>query len=78
MVDEVIRSGGLNEEQLEDGVEEAFTFVDEFSEVVTSGQWVSNDCFTFINNKGSLNYLIGGRVMKIGNTGKKQHILGYD
>ena len=24
MVDEVLRSGGLNEEQLEDGVEEAF------------------------------------------------------
>jgi hypothetical protein len=78
VVDEVLQNGGLNDDQLEDGIEEAFTFVDEYSEVVTSGQWVSNDCFTFINNKGSLNYLIGGRVMKIGNTGKKQHILGYD
>ncbi len=37
----------------------------------TSVQWVSNFCFPFINNKGSLNYLIDGRVMKIGNTGKK-------
>ncbi len=71
MVDEVLQNGGLNEEQLEDGIEEAFTFVDEYSEVVTSVQWVSNVCFTFINNKGSLNYLIDGRVMKIGNTGKK-------
>jgi coatomer subunit beta' len=43
-----------------------------------SGQWVSNDCFTFINNRGNINYLIGGRVMKLGNAGKKQHILGYD
>jgi hypothetical protein len=71
LVDEVLQNGGLNEEQLEDGIEEAFTFVDEYSEVVTSVQWVSNVCFTFINNKGSLNYLIDGRVMKIGNTGKK-------
>lgn len=59
-------------------MEEAFTFGDEFNEIVVSGQWVSNECFAFINNKGSLNYLIGGRVMKLGNTGKKQYILGYD
>jgi hypothetical protein len=52
-------------------LEEAFTFGDEFNEIVTSGQWVSNECFAFINNKGSLNYLIGGRVMKLGNAGKK-------
>jgi hypothetical protein len=37
VVEEVLQSGGLNDEQLEDGIEEAFTFVDEYSEVVTSG-----------------------------------------
>lgn len=43
-----------------------------------SGQWVSNECFVFINNRGNINYLIEGRVMKLGNSGKKQYILGYD
>jgi coatomer subunit beta' len=37
VVEEVLQNGGLNDEQLEDGIEEAFTFVDEYSEVVTSG-----------------------------------------
>jgi len=32
----------------------------------------------WINNRGNINYLIGGRVMKLGNSGKKQFILGYD
>jgi hypothetical protein len=34
LVDEVLQNGGLNEEKLEDGIEEAFTFVDEYSEVL--------------------------------------------
>lgn len=43
-----------------------------------SGLWVSSDCFTFINIRGSISYLIGGKIMKLGNADKKQHILGYD
>lgn len=44
-----------------------------------SGLWVSDDCFVWINNRGSINYLIGGRILKLGNcSGKKQFILGYD
>ena len=65
-------------EEDEDGFEEAFEFIDEYSETVNSGLWVSNDCFTFINFRGSISYLIGGRVMKLGNADKKHHILGYD
>ena len=39
---------------------------------------MSNECFTFINSKGNINYLISGRVMKLGNADKKQFILGYE
>lgn len=62
----------------EDGIEEAFTFVDEFTETINSAYWVSNDCFTFINNRGSISYLVGGRIIKLGNADKKHFILGYD
>lgn len=63
---------------MDDGLEEAFNFVDEFTETVQSGLWVSADCFTFISIRGSISYLIGGKVMKLGNADKKHHILGYD
>lgn len=66
------------EEEDEDGFEDAFTFVDEYNETITSGSWVSNDCFVFVNSQGNINYLIQGRVMKMGNADKKQFILGYD
>jgi hypothetical protein len=36
----------------DDGCEEAFQFAEEFQEVITSGIWVSNDCFVYTNNKG--------------------------
>lgn len=52
--------------------------IDEFSDKIQSGLWVSNECFTFINSKGNINYLISGRVMKLGNADKKQFILGYE
>jgi coatomer subunit beta' len=77
-VAETLATGGLTDEQTEDGLEDAFTFADEYSEVVVSGLWVSNECFVWINNRGNINYLIGARVMKLGNAGKKQFILGYD
>lgn len=71
-------AGNLTEEEMEDGPEDAFTLIDEYAEVVTSGRWVSADCFVWVNNRGNINYLIGGRVMKLTNCGKKQFILGYD
>lgn len=74
-VDAAIQS---EQEVDEDGYEEAFEFVDEYSETVNSGLWVSNDCFTFVNSRGSISYLISGRVMKLSNADKKHHILGYD
>jgi hypothetical protein len=57
---------------LEDGLEEAFNFEDEFTEVIISGLWISSECFVWINNRGNINYLLGsGKVMKLGNSGKK-------
>ena len=77
-VDQAIAQGALEQEDMEDGLEEAFNFVDEYTETVQSGLWISGDCFTFISIRGSISYLIGGKVMKLGNADKKHHILGYD
>jgi coatomer subunit beta' len=62
----------------EDGIEDAFTFLEEFNETINSGVWISNDCFVFVNNKGSISYLIGNKILKLTNTDKKYFILGYD
>lgn len=71
-------SRSLTEEEQEDGLEDAFTFIDEYNEVIHSGLWVSNECFALINGRGNINYLIGGRIMKFGQASKKAFILGYD
>lgn len=68
----------LTDEEQEEGLEEAFTFIDEYTEIINSGHWVSNECFVLINARGNINYLIGGRIMKFGQANKKQFILGYD
>lgn len=74
-------------EESEDGYEEAFTFVEEFHETVSSGVWISNECFVFTTPKGSINYLLTGssstglgqpRVLKLANADKKNFIMGYD
>lgn len=77
-VNTILTTGQVTEDDAEDGFEDAFTFEDEFPEMVNSGQWISHNCFTFINNRGAINYLIGNKIMKLGNADKKQHILGYD
>jgi coatomer subunit beta' len=66
------------DEEDDDGCEEAFTFLDEFADIITSGIWVSNDCFVFTNTKGHIYYSIGQKTMKLANCDKKQFILGYD
>lgn len=64
-------SGTLTPEDAEDGFEEAFTFTEEFAEQINSGQWINQNCFVFINNRGNINYLIGNRIVKLGNADKK-------
>ena len=68
---------GASEDE-EDGIEDAFTFIEEFNETINSGTWISNDCFVFANNKGIISYLIGNKIIKLTNTDKKYFILGYD
>jgi hypothetical protein len=59
---------------------------------VSSGYWISSDCFVFTTPKGSLNYLLTGssgsyilsgsssspKVLKLCNCDKKYFIIGYD
>jgi coatomer subunit beta' len=78
MLEQCMMTGTLTPEDAEDGFEEAFTFTEEFAEQINSGQWISQNCLVFINNRGNINYLIGNRIVKLGSADKKQHILGYD
>jgi len=73
-----LRKMGVGDNEEEDGIEEAFTFLEEFNETVNSGIWISNECFVFVNQKGIINYMIGNKIMKLTNTDKKYFILGYD
>lgn len=52
--------------------------MEEFHETITSGVWISNECFVFLNTKGSISYLIGNKIIKLSNADKKYFILGYD
>lgn len=69
---------GGSAENEEDGIEDAFTFTEEFNETINSGTWISNECFVFVNQKGIISYLIGNKILKLTNTDKKYFILGYD
>jgi Coatomer WD associated region len=62
----------------EDGIEDAFTFIEEFHETINSGCWISSDCFVFVNSKGIISYLLSNKIIKLTTTDKKYFILGYD
>jgi coatomer subunit beta' len=61
----------------EDGLEEAFTFMQEFNEPIASGSWITSECFAFTTTKGKLNYLIGEKIINFGVVDKKMFIMGY-
>ena len=61
----------------EEGIEEAFTFLGEYSEEVISGEWIANDAFVFTTTKGKLNYLIGDKIINHALIDKKMFVLGY-
>ena len=48
----------MGKEETDDGFEEAFTFIEEFTDTVSSGVWISSDCFVFTTPKGAINYLV--------------------
>lgn len=47
-------------DESEDGFEEAFTFLEEFNDTISSGYWISNECFVYTTPKGAINYLLTG------------------
>ena len=67
-----------DEDEDDEGCEEAFTFTEEFPDIIISGLWVSNDCFVYTNSKGHIYQMIGQKTIKMANADKKQYILGYD
>ena len=78
IVESALKKNLGNEGGEEDGIEDAFTFIEEFHETINSGVWVSNDCFVFMNNKGIISYLLSNKIIKLTTTDKKYFILGYD
>mmetsp|Transcript_25302 Transcript_25302/g.19054 ORF Transcript_25302/g.19054 Transcript_25302/m.19054 type:complete len:232 (-) Transcript_25302:572-1267(-) len=75
---ELVEASLKKGEDEEEGVEGSFTFIEEFNEAVTSGLWISNDCFVFRNAKGAISYLLGNKILKLTSTDKKFFIIGYD
>ena len=62
----------------EDGFEQSFTIIEEFSETIQSATWIGNDSLVYTNNKGSISYIIGNKPIKMVQCEKKFYILGYD
>jgi len=60
----------------EEGIEEAFEFLNEVNESVETGLWVG-DCFIYTNSSNRLNYVVGGQVNTISHFDKNVYLLGY-
>ena len=48
----------------EDGIEGSFDLLYEINDTISSGKWVG-DCFIYVNNKGRLNYSVGGQIQTL-------------
>lgn len=60
----------------EDGVEDAFTVLNEINEVAKTGCWVG-DCFIYTNSLNRLNYYVGGEICTISHLDRQMYLLGY-
>lgn len=62
----------------EDGIEEAFEFLDELPERATSGVWVEGGCFVFANANGRVSYhVVGGQTTQLAIHDRVLFVLGY-
>ncbi|KAJ1658998.1 Coatomer subunit beta' [Dispira simplex] len=68
--------GILPEECGEEGLEEAFEVVEEFSDKVESGCWVG-DCFIYTSPARRLSYIVGGQTFTISHLDSPLYLLGY-
>ena len=48
----------------EDGIDGSFDLLYEINDTISSGKWVG-DCFIYVNNKGRLNYSVGGQIQTL-------------
>lgn len=60
----------------EDGIEDAFTVLNEVSESVRTGLWIG-DCFIYTNSLNRLNYYVGGEICTISHLDRQMYLLGY-
>jgi coatomer subunit beta' len=60
----------------EDGIEDAFTVLNEINETVKTGIWVG-DCFIYTNSLNRLNYYVGGEICTISHLDRQMYLLGY-
>jgi len=60
----------------EDGIEDAFTVLNEINESVKTGVWVG-DCFIYTNSLNRLNYYVGGEICTISHLDRQMYLLGY-
>lgn len=76
---QAIASGKVSEA---DGIAGSFDLLYEINDTINSGKWVG-DCFIYVNNKGRLNYSVGGQIetlvhLETSAGGSTMHtILGY-
>ena len=59
-----------------DGIEDAFTLVEEVEEKVRQGSWVG-DCFIFVTRAQRLNYYMGGEQLNLAVLERPMFLLGY-
>lgn len=60
----------------EDGLEEAFEFIDQVDEKVISGLWIG-DCFVYVTTGNRVSYLVGGQTYQIAISEKPLYLVGY-
>jgi coatomer subunit beta' len=60
----------------EEGYENAFEFVCEINETVTTGVWVG-DCFVYTNHLNRLNFLVGDQTSTISHFDSPMFVLGF-
>ncbi len=60
----------------DEGVEDAFSVIDELSEQVTSGKWIG-DVFLYTTATNRLNYFVGDSVFNVSNFDKNMYLLDY-
>lgn len=71
--EDAIATGNLNSEE---GIYDAFDFLHEINEPITSGKWVG-DVFIYTTTANRLNYFVGSKSYNLAHFDKEIYLLGY-